>query len=349
MKKILNSIFFVFIIIAVTVPSLSFADADVPTKIEAKKNPHEGEAFAAYVENDSKNLGGPGTDRDYSNGFKFSYIYAQDEAPKWSDRPTHFFRFIDDEIDIAKSNFSISFAQQIYTPSNTEVSALIQNDRPYAGWLYLAAGLSFKETDTAHYLELDAGMVGPSALGEQVQNSFHHLIQDDPANGWSNGLHDEFGIELSYEARYRYFNTRYFDFIPYYGLSLGNILTSGQVGGIVRVGYNLPNDFGPTRPSGGDGDSFISPVNPLKKPKPSFYLFAGAKANAVLRNIFLDGNTFRPSQHVTKYWFNSDTEVGFGLVILPIEIVWSYVVRSPEFEEQSNFNSFASVNLIYNL
>ena len=314
-----------------------------------KKSPHEGDAFAAYLENDSRNLGGPGTDRAYSNGFKFSYIYAQDEAPTWSKRPVHSFGFLQKEAEDAKTNVSISFAQQIYTPNDTSLATLIKNDRPYGAWMYVGFGLSFKEPSVAYYLETDVGMVGPSALGEQVQNGFHDLIHDEHAKGWANGLKDEPTLQIFFQERFKTYTKRYVDFIPYYGLSLGNVQIAAQIGGLIRFGLNLPSDFGPTRPSASDGDSFVSPVNSGNIHKHSAYIFAGIRGNALARNIFLDGNTLLESQHVKKYPINSDTEVGFGFEFLPVSVAWSYVVRSPEFEEQSNFNSFASISFVYAL
>lgn len=38
------------------------------------------QAFALYIENDSRNIGGPGSDQAYSNGFKFSYIFAEKKS-----------------------------------------------------------------------------------------------------------------------------------------------------------------------------------------------------------------------------------------------------------------------------
>ena len=320
-----------------------------PTASEPKTDVHEGAAFAAYIENDARVLGGPGTDRAYSNGFKFSYIYAQDGAPEWARKPFNIFKFLDNDLDLAKSNFAVSFAQQIYTPNNTALTQLISDDRPYVAWMYLGFGFTFKEEKVAHFLEVDVGTVGPSALGEQVQNDFHDLVHDEHAVGWANGLKDEPTLQLFYQDRYKYLREKYFDFVPYYGAGLGNVQIAIHAGGIVRIGFNLPDDFGPTRPSASDGDSFVSPTGEAGARRNSAYIFGGIRGNAVARNIFLDGNSFRASHKVTKYPFTSDTEVGFGLQFTPMSFVWSFVVRSPEFEQQSKFNSFASINMIYAL
>ena len=50
---------------------------------------------------------------------------------------------------------------------------------------------------------LSVGVVGPSALGEFTQNAWHDVIHVPHANGWANQLHDEPGLQLSWERRYR--------------------------------------------------------------------------------------------------------------------------------------------------
>lgn len=316
-------------------------------KQTADQDPHTGEAFIFYIENDSRIIGGPGSDQAYSNGFKFSYIYAEDKIPEWARGTVKKIRFLEQEQEKAKVNFGVSFGQQIYTPNNTDLSSFISDDRPYAGWMYLGLAASFKEEKVGHFFELDIGAIGPSALGKEVQNNYHELIHEPRAEGWEHSLHDEPTLQLFYQRRTKSYATKNFDSFHYYGAGFGNVMIGAHVGIMVRGGINLLDDFGPSRPSATDGDSFVSPIINPKSNKKSYYGFAGIRGNALARNIFLDGNTFRDSHHVTKYPFTFETEFGAGLQILPLGVVWRFVTRSPEFKERSDFNSFASINVIY--
>ena len=56
--------------------------------------------------------------------------------------------------------------------------------------------------DSRRALILDPG---PAALGEEVQNNFHRLINGDRVNGWNNQLRNEPGLTLTYERRWRPF------------------------------------------------------------------------------------------------------------------------------------------------
>ncbi|MBI3437556.1 MAG: DUF2219 family protein [Proteobacteria bacterium] len=48
------------------------------------------------------------------------------------------------------------------------------------------------------------GMVGPSALGEQAQNSIHKILGAPRALGWDSQLHDEFAFAASFDRRWRW-------------------------------------------------------------------------------------------------------------------------------------------------
>ncbi len=306
-----------------------------------------GEAVAFYIENDSRIIGGPGSDQAYSNGFKFSYIYAENRIPVWSNHPASLFQKIDPKIESEKINYGLSLAQQIFTPMDTNKKNQILDDRPYAAWLYVGLAMSFKENDVGHFFEVDLGTVGPSALGQEAQNNFHDTIHVKQAEGWHNGLHDEPTLQLFYQKRFRTIMNKHFDFFPYYGAALGNVLLGTHIGGLIRVGIGLPNDFGPSRPSSSDGDSFIIPNAGSAVSNKSYYVFAGARGNIIARSIFLDGNSFQEGPHVSRLPMTYETEFGFGSQIHDIGLVWSFVTRSPQFSQKNKFSSFASINIIY--
>jgi lipid A 3-O-deacylase len=313
----------------------------------AEPNPKEGSAVALYIENDSRNVAGPGSDQAYTNGIKFAYIYANNQIPDWAKKTALKLNFFDAGISSSKVNFGLSLGHQIFSPNNTYLTELIPDDRPYAGWLYAGFAVSLKKDDVAQFFEFDIGIIGPSALGKQVQNNFHDLIRTRRAEGWQNSLHDEPTLQLYYQKRFKYFKSKNLDFFPYYGAAFGNVNIGAHVGSLIRIGINLPDDFGPSRPSASDGDSFVSPINHALVKESGYYGFVGARGSAMARNIFLDGNTFQKSHRVEKKPFVLETEFGFGLVINPFSFVWRFVTHSVEFDKQTRLISFASLNFVY--
>lgn len=311
-----------------------------------------GESFTVYIDNDSRNIGGPNEDQGYTNGIRFSYIYGENKIPDW----IHLFPWssrIQKKFDDANSNYGISIAQQIYTPNDTAKTELISNDRPYAGYLYVGLSAAYKTASHQHLLEADFGVVGPEAMGEQVQNNFHDIIKAPRANGWENQIHTEPTIQLSYTQKLRFIekftvaNSRYLDFIPQFGVSLGNVLIAAHTGAMLRFGLHLPNDFGPGSFSNAGGSATTDLKLDPKKFNWRLYGFAGIQGRVVAHNIFLDGNTFRPSHHVTKYPFVAETQIGYALQISRFVYSWRFVTLSPEFEQYSEVDSYASMALTY--
>jgi hypothetical protein len=64
----------------------------------------------------------------------------------------------------------------------------------------------------------------------------------------------------------------------------------------------------------------------------SIYVIFGGRAEAVARDLFLDGLTFGHSQHVRKYPFVFDAERGIGLRLNRVELEYTAVNRTREYE-----------------
>ena len=111
----------------------------------------------------------------------------------------------------------------------------------------------------------------------------------------------------------------------------------------------MPNDFGTflIRP-GSDTNA------PLDKRDPRFFplyqrlgihVFAALDGQAVARNIFLDGNTFRDSHHVDKKPFVATFVAGIGIIIQRFKITYAYVCRTKEFKTQHDEQKYGSITL----
>ncbi len=312
-----------------------------------------GESYSATIENDTRRMGGPNSDDDYSSGFRFAYIYAEDTIPTWAPTLTDWSKSLKKELTESTTNFGISLNQKIYTPENTDIKEPILDDRPYAAWLYLGFTANYKTETHSHSLELDIGIVGPPAMGEQVQNGFHHIVDVPEAQGWDNQLDTEPIVQVSYFQKVRFVDVldkttgRMFDVIPYAGASLGNALIAAHTGVIGRLGVNIPNDFGPTRPSASDGDMIKDPRESNGDLPWRAYVYGAARGNLVGHNIFIDGSIFHNGPHVTRKPFVAETEFGYGVQYVNFSFIWRFVTVSPEFEERDNFHSFASMTLSY--
>lgn len=295
------------------------------------------------------------TDRHYTNGVQASWLSGpRDDMPEWlKDIAAPPLLADPSSISTTTHRVGVSLAQAIFTPEDTQASYPIYGDRPYAAWTHLTFSLLSVRTTTHNSAwqdrwNLDVGMVGPHAYGEQVQNGFHDMIDVETAKGWDHQIHDEPGLNLTFERAWRssLFDTPQLlgmdtDFIPYGVAALGNVSTLAGLGGTFRIGPNLPDDFGPTRIYPGIGGSEWFHTSKTI----SWYFFGGVEGRAVARDIFLDGNTFRDSQHVSKKPLTGDLRAGLVVVLGRARLSFTQVLRSEEFYGQVGPDQFGSLTL----
>lgn len=312
-----------------------------------------GGTFGLYFENDLFS----GTDQHYTNGFKLGWSSRDLEQFADSSYASPFLPVFNllpyiNETDYQK-NLVFSLGQNIYTPVNTTSRALVPDDRPYAGWLYLGVGVVWKNARVRNSLVLDIGVVGPWSYGEDTQKFIHDLRGFDSPNGWDNQLENEVGFTLAYERLWRWpvhERRSGFDWelLPHAGVALGTVRTFANVGAEFRAGVNLPDDFG--TPSIGPAATTSTPVDgPLAADRSRFdlgaYLFARIDGRAVARNIFLDGNTYTDSHSVSSDPIVADLSAGVAVNYKNTKLAYALVYRTKEFKAQQEGQLFGTVSL----
>jgi hypothetical protein len=312
-----------------------------------------GGTLGLYLENDLFT----DTDEHYTSGFKLSWSshdleqfsdsrYANPLLPLFDILP-----YINEKE--YQKNLVFSLGQNIYTPVNTDTNLLIQDDRPYAGWLYLGVGVVWKDSNVRNSLVLDIGVVGPASQAEETQNFIHDLRGFDSPNGWDNQLDDEIAFTLAYERMWRWPHHAQrsgldWEVLPHAGLAAGTVRTFANAGAELRVGLNLPDDFGTS--SIGPAATTSTPVDGLMGADRSWfdvgaYLFVRVDGRAVARNIFLDGNTFSDSHSVSKNPLVADLSAGAAINYKNTKLAYALVYRTEEFEEQDDGQVFGTVSL----
>ncbi|MGA6927493.1 MAG: lipid A deacylase LpxR family protein [Desulfosarcina sp.] len=326
----------------------------VPAPVHAEPYQSIGDrsTFIVQLENDAFAK----TDEHYTNAVKFDWISKDlrkigehGVLPAWA-------RWVAETVpglsrEHALHNLAFSLGQNIYTPRDTDIVELIEDDRPYAGWTYLSAALHTKDRDVLNSLELTLGIVGPSSFAEETQKIVHEWLNDADPQGWDNQLEDELGVMLTWQGYWRVLGRSLghgfaYDMIPHAGATLGNIFTYANFGGEIRFGYNLPRDFGSSliRPGGGTAAP-VSRRDPRLSSVRDFSLsfFVGVDGRAVARNIFLDGNTFRDSHSVDRNVFVADIDAGVSVIYKRVKLTYMHVYRTEEFEGQDDGQTFGSV------
>jgi len=285
------------------------------------------------------------TDRGFTHGAKLTWMshdikdYRKNPLLKW-------FSFTNGPGSI--HTFSVSLGQNIYTPDNIQTAEFIENDRPYAGYLYLGFGIHSKNKKRQDSFEIDIGIVGQHSYAEQTQRIIHYIFKHEDPLGWEHQLKDEFALQTVYERKIRVYRTgpdkgMGIELIPHFGGGLGNVYIYANAGYQVRFGWNLPYDFGVDmqRP-GGDTNTGINNWD-----KPSIHFYAALDGQAVYRNIFLDGNTITGSHRVEKNPFTASIMTGFGIQIKGMYISYTYVFWTKKFKTESRNHRFGVLNLSF--
>jgi hypothetical protein len=292
--------------------------------------------FTANEENDFFSL--PETDKHYTQGIHFSLLWPDNEVP-WPARPLAWTPPLGLQEPIQKFGFELG--QDLYTPINLTTSALVTNDRPYAGWLYIGGLREDRGVTTAHQIptldryEIELGVVGPWALGEDAQNWWHQFIGSGLANGWGHQLQNEPGLLLRLDRTWRIAdwdegNGLHLQVLPRAGAALGNIQTSARLGTTVRFGRNIPDEFAAAIP-----------------PRHGWYVFSDVGGRGVLYNEFLDGDLFHASHSVSREPGVLELRAGIVFELGHAEISYTYVYLNKEFKQQSVYDAYGSLNYRY--
>ena len=306
-------------------------------------NAPEKEIVSVVVENDA--FGG-GTDKNYTSGVRINFTNVNATFPDIAYKidkliPTF-------EINKTSSIY-YSLGQSIYTPRDITKSAANPDDRPWGAFLYGSLGMATLTGNHTDEVEATLGVVGPMALGEAAQKFVHKHLTSSPApQGWSHQLKDEPGIMLAWQRGWPMMASgrvrdNFWSFKPYFGATVGNIRTYGDIGLTIRLSpfdskwQDMPVRVSPAMPGTG--------IYEIPSHKWSWDLFSGIEGRAVAHDIFLDGNTFADSYSVVKKAFVADATAGVAVTYNKTRISYTVVYRTKEFITQDHPEIFGAVSV----
>ncbi len=287
-----------------------------------------------YLDNDALLILQEQTDRHYSSGMKLVYSTQPDWRWLWA--------FADWGIfpgdATAAPAVGIFLGQNIYTPDHIrDPEKRGDNERKYAGWLYGGIFVQRRHQDFLDHLELNVGVIGPSAQAHRKQMDLHRLFNWRTPRGWEEQMSDEPTAEFTWVRKYRHTDTRlapggHLNYIIDVGLTVGSPHCHAEVGIEARGGLNLPEDFGPGRlatPASAAGtDHQVSK---------SVYLFTRLSGRAVAYNRFLSGLKHKP--------LTGRFEIGVGFRYKDFQISYSNILMTLDFENQGSIDGFGTLTM----
>lgn len=297
-----------------------------------------------YWENDS--IYNPGSqDRHYTNAYALTFAYQPDWAAAFWDG-------IGLPADRAAAGFVVG--QQMYTPEDIEAEIPDPNDEPYAGYLYGGVYLQRQMNRepgvaTLDHVELNVGVVGPSAQADTVQEEVHATFEEAEPRGWDYQLEDEVAVQVFARRKWRIDllpedAAVQWQVIPKLGAALGTVRIAAEGEVLTRVGLNLPDDFGPGRIW-----DLQSATGSFDADGLSVYGFLGAGGRAVAWDTFLDGNVYHDSASVDREpivgELRAGVTAGYRMEQWAIEASYGITFNTDRFETQDTTDWYATIML----
>lgn len=173
----------------------------------------------------------------------------------------------------------IALEHQGFTPSNILKGEVLEGDRPYSSSLMFKTFSIVSNPHTNHRLvtQFTLGVIGPWAMGKEIQIALHERINPDKVPiGWKNQVHND--VILNYQVEYEQ------------GLLIKrNLIVTGKGG--VRAGtYNARISSGMTLMAGLLDNPFQF-ANTRDKDF-QIYLYAEPQVNLIVFDATLQGGVF---------------------------------------------------------
>jgi hypothetical protein len=317
----------------------------LPPSVGAQTRPPAGSEFQLFIENDMWAR----TDRYYTNGIKFGggAPFELLQLPA-----TELLKQLAPEGG-SSIHLGLFLGQNLYTPRSIAISQPQPLDRPWAAWLYLGGVAQRAKANRLDTVEIDLGLVGPSAMGKEIHAGWHRLIGATQPAGWQHQIPNEPAFMVSWLAKSKHVLGSAqgvdLELIPHGGGSIGTVMTLARAGISVRLGRHMTG-FGPDtiEPGGSMLQNMRRDIEAGRSHGVEWYVFAGLDHRLVAHNIFLDGTVFRDSPSVRHRPHVYDLSAGLSLRVDPVRVSLTRVTRSEEFFTAGNSGgrqTFYSINL----
>ena len=315
-----------------------------------------------YYENDLFN----GEDANYTSGGRLSYITPGTPAVdiKFIQQSLDFLSGGKDSSELMKKiwglndpskirySYGFSLTQLMFTPENKFSEVPDPGQRPYVGWLGLGFSVHARDHRTLNSVEISLGTVGPHAFAEDTQDYIHDIRNLDKFQGWDSQMPNEPTLNVIFNQKRRWHLLEDAD-LPMdleidgfheAGISLGNFLTDIHIGGLIRIGWNLPVEFSDPRLTQTAHTQRLFTNGDGNDERWSVYAILGARGSAVFHDITIDGPVFRSyDTNIKREPLVGEAYIGFGIRRGNWEFGYVHTYRGKQYESQEDPQGFGSV------
>ena len=171
----------------------------------------EKSSFGLGFDNDIWNK----TDNYYTNGVSFTLT-----APFLKKSPLNYILIPFNKYNDTHSLYGLELKQEMYTPIDLVTPGIKPDDRPFASLLYLS---EFRVSNNMNRFvqyrsELQLGVIGNYALGEQTQSFIHVITPSEVPEGWDYQIKNDLILNYNFSVSKGLVKLKYFEWI--YDISL---------------------------------------------------------------------------------------------------------------------------------
>ena len=241
-------------------------------------------------------------DSNFSNGWSIQYHssryskWEETKMPGFIQWVGEHFPALDNEGSIVRNSQGIG--QNMITPGDLTVETQQDGDLPYAGTLtYTLSWQNFNRNKASNF-QISLGVLG----SESMAGAFQKFVHDDldmgvSPQGWDTQRETEPIINVGYEHAMRigyignYLNDWAGQLTVIPSASLGNLITSFEVGFALRFGWNILEGFNtyPAPPGRGFFHASYLPKPPSASPH-GFEVVMGARTSHLIYSVIYDGS-----------------------------------------------------------
>lgn len=239
------------------------------------------------------------TDAYYTNGLVYHHVsdpLAPEQGREWAACPglgllsRHFESWLMPASGETPFRHSWEVGQIIQTPLDKKASPPDPEDQPYAGLLYAGCSYHLRTSRRAESMGLIGGVVGPWSLAEQSQTLAHEWAGAKQARGWQGQLRNEVVLNLRYDRQQVLHETalgsRGISIFDTIGFELGTLAISASSGLNLLLARDPDAVFGLN-------PNYLGRYPVISGDRATgFYMLTTLQATAVMRDLFLNGNTW---------------------------------------------------------
>jgi hypothetical protein len=275
---------------------------------------------------------GPPPDYDYTHGTRISVTIPG--APAWLARTVGAASKCADTGTMERGCLlsGLALGQEIYTPRHNSPERVV-GDRPHGAWLYGAIQFQRLAASRLQTLELRAGVTGPPALGENVQNGVHRLLHNHLEAGWEHQIPTRVGVSADYDATRLLAHQSSRTPSRFVAASVGGTL--GTLRRTMRAGVSTYYAVGPMRAWSADA--------PLVARPGRFYVMAGYQQSLVLHDAFVEGIGATPGAE--RLPWVGEAYGGAGWRFHRFTAEYKYVSRGREYRTEPGRHAYGAVGL----